>query len=170
MVTRERSLPRLTAELAEECETWRGQFVKALSSIEALCAATESSSSSAAASAGGVAGATPGAALTNPTRGGRRHTELLSMLRLVGDRLGAASTQVQHTRGQAAALTQLHEKLVASEKEQERLRRVADAATAAEARAACELEALRSAAPSTAVRLAAGDIVCAEVLRPTIEC
>ena len=126
-VFRERSLPRLTAELASDCETWSGQFNKALTSVEALVEATET----------GRGAATDGAQ-------GRRQSEMMSLLRLVGDRLGTASTQVQHTRGQAAALTQMHEKLVACEKEQARLREVADEAREAEQRARDETSLLRA--------------------------
>ena len=42
-------------------------------------------------------------------------------IRIVSDRLGSALVTVQHTRSQAAALSQCHEKIVASERERQRL-------------------------------------------------
>ena len=220
---RERSLPRLTADLAAECDKWGSQFQQAISSVEALLnaaghemgataksatttvadaadgptaapvapsmrqtlanaavptASDAPNSASAAPTSAAPTSATPTSASAAPTSGAptsasaapaasgalptvalsmrpasrpgtaansRRQGEMLSLLRLVSERLGQASMQVQHTRGQAAALAQLHEKLVTAERTQGELRQQASDARAAEARARLEVSLLRAA-------------------------
>ena len=129
----EKSLSKLAQDLAAECETWSARFDKAASwPVDQLLVVT----------AGGQDSSGNG----QPAMGtqARRQQELLEALKLVAERLGAASMQVQHTRGQASTLDQVHGKLVASERERDRQVQLADEARASESRALAELSVLRT--------------------------
>ena len=117
------SRPKSHADLEAECEKWCGQFERASAAVQRLIDKTD-----------------PPAAGEGTQS--RKHHELLELLQLVADRLGTASTQVQHTRGQAAMLSQLQSKLVSVEKERDGQKRIAEAACAAERRAQAELAVL----------------------------
>jgi hypothetical protein len=72
----------------------------------------------------------------------RRLDSHVSLLRLVSQRLALASTQVQHTRVQATALSSLHQQLAASELEHRRLSAAGATSSSTEPLAAAERQAL----------------------------
>ena len=97
------SLQQLTTELSTKLNGWESNFDSALRALEKLhevVVVVQSSADDAAA----------GHSKLPPARE-RRSNDLASLLRLVGDRLGTATMQVQHTRTQAAAMALLQSKL-----------------------------------------------------------
>ena len=142
---RARSIKLLAEELDRECSQWSSLFEKAAASVAGLLRVVADGAS-------------------HSATAGRRQGELLEHLKLVAERLGAASMQVQHTRSQAAALEAVHELLTKAEADKQQLSEQLRAATAraeelsAQARVATartgELEAearKRGASPAAAV-------------------
>jgi hypothetical protein len=118
---RERSLAKLAEELEREGTAWSSSFTAAASSLAQLKHSIDEHIA-----------ATPGDSLV------RKADLVLEQLRLVSERLGAATMQVQHARTQAAALAQVEKRLAAADAECAALREAEQRRATREARSAVE--------------------------------
>ena len=106
------SLKQMGERLCRRLDGWTERYEHASRAIERLLALVEDESGIA---GGGGGGRGNGVAAVGSTAA-RRKAQERQLLQLVAERLGAASTQVQHTREQAVAITQMHERLAAVER------------------------------------------------------